>query len=131
MSTKTIEKFWMEFKVCSDIRNELFKFEIHDEDLNINNDSRKRNLQFIMRNYAAYQIFKKKSPIYVKDSIAQIYQEIDIESNPYRLKILLDEKAGALIHQIASEQKSKFRKDKKKRYQHPEDLEKILIMSTY
>jgi len=126
MSSKTKEKFWVEFKVGSNLRKNLLSFRIDEKDLNIDDRSRKRNLQFITRNTQAYKLFQKKLPIYLKDAIAQVYQEIDIESKIYTLKFLLDERIGALIRQIASEQKVEGKRTKKEKVLTPENKERLL-----
>jgi len=114
MSTK--ETFWVEFKVCSDIRKELLTIKINENDLNVGDNHRRRNFEYIMTRSDPFELFKKKLSVYISDTISQVFQEIEIESNPILMGLFLDKKADMLVSHFLSEQRLKLPKTKKKNH---------------
>jgi hypothetical protein len=114
MSTK--ELFWVEFKVFSDIRKELLTIKINENDLNVGENHRRRDFEYIMTRSEPFELFKKKLPVYINDTISQVFQEIEIESNPILMDLFLDKKADMLVSQFLSEQGLELPKTKKKNH---------------
>lgn len=98
----TKEKFWIEFHVCSDLRDKIVTIKLDESDLNIN----KRyatSIESIINHESLFDLLKNKLPIHLKDAVTQLLQEIKIESNPIWLDFLLSENTDKLFAEIWAE----------------------------
>lgn len=86
------ENFWMEFRICSDLQDELFSIKIDEDDIDSVMERKKRHLQFITRRPELLSIFEKRFPAYLKDSFCHVFQEVEMEHNPYWIEWLLEGK---------------------------------------
>lgn len=102
MSKRKPEKFWIEFKVFSDIRKELMKIKIDDSELDDYKDNPRRILSYVMRREKQSALFERRTRVYLKETIAQVLQEVEIESSPLQMKLFLGKKADRILSKFLS-----------------------------
>ena len=94
------EKFWVELNICCDLRGKIVNVQLYEDELNLLMRSGKKILEYISTRTAWADLFKKKMPIYLKDVITQVVQELDIESNPVRMNLHLSKESDKLIQEF-------------------------------
>ncbi|MGA2585467.1 MAG: hypothetical protein ABSF88_00355 [Candidatus Aminicenantales bacterium] len=102
------EKYWAELNICSDLREKIISIRLDEEEL----DSSHRKLEFISRRKAWADLYKNKTPIFLRDMLGQIIQELEIESNQKWIDLCLDDEVDRLIEEVLSKEKIKPKREK-------------------